>query len=197
MNIIVVIGSHRQQSQSRKVGLFLCRLLQGLTAEMRVDLLDLAMSPIPFWDEQGNAEIWTPISDRLKAAEGIIVVTPEWGGMVPPALKNFFLHCSNDELAHKPGLIVAVSAGRGGAYPVAELRMSSYKNTRLCYIPDHVIVRNVQTMLNDIERSASQEEEALQSRLRYSLCVFLEYCKGLRLVRQSGVIALEKYPFGM
>lgn len=197
MNIIVVIGSHRQQSQSRKVGLFLCRLLKGLTAEMRVDLLDLAMSPIPFWDEQGNAEIWTPISDRLQAAEGIIVVTPEWGGMVPPALKNFFLHCSNDELAHKPGLIVAVSAGRGGAYPVAELRMSSYKNTRLCYIPDHVIVRNVQTMLNDFERSASQEEEALRARLQYALYVFLEYCKGLRSVRQSDAMTCKKYPFGM
>ena len=42
-------------------------------------------------------------------------------------------------MAHKPGLIVTVSAGLGGSYPVTELRISSHKNTRLCYIPDHVL----------------------------------------------------------
>jgi hypothetical protein len=39
-------------------------------------------------------------------------------------------------------LIIAVSGGAGGgAYPVAELRMSSYKNSRICYLPEHLIVR--------------------------------------------------------
>ena len=49
------------------------------------------------------------------------VVSPEWNGMVPSMLTNFFLLCSNNELAHKPGLLVGVSSGTGGSYPVAEL----------------------------------------------------------------------------
>ena len=69
--------------------------------------------------------------------------------MVPAKLKNFLLYCSKDELAHKPALLVSVSAGLGGSYPIAELRISSYKNNRLCYLPENVIIRNIETFLND------------------------------------------------
>ena len=68
-------------------------------------------------------------------------MTPEWNGMATPAIKNFFLYFSSSVLFHKPALIVTVSAGHGGAYPVIELRSSGYKNTKLCYIPEHVIIR--------------------------------------------------------
>ena len=84
---------------------------------------------------------------RVAEFDELVVMSPEWSGMVPAGLKNFFLLCGADHLAHKPGLIVGVSASLGGSYPIAELRTSSYKNTRLCYIPDHVIVRNVGQML--------------------------------------------------
>ena len=52
-------------------------------------------------------------------------------------------------LAHKPALIIAVSSSDGGAYPVAELRMSSYKNTRICDISEQIIARHVESVLND------------------------------------------------
>ena len=69
---------------------------------------------------------------------------------------------------HEPGLIVTVSAGAGGSYPVTELRISSYKNTRLCYIPDHVIVRNVGQMLHG-DQPAEEHDQALRGRITYSL----------------------------
>ena len=50
-------------------------------------------------------------------------------------LLNIFLLCGNGEFSHKPGLIVSVSSGNGGAYPIAELRSSSYKNTHIMWIP--------------------------------------------------------------
>ena len=116
--------------------------------------------------------------------------------MVPPGLKNFFLLCGADVLAHKPGLIVTVSAGLGGSYPVNELRTSSYKNTRLCYIPDHVIVRNVGQVLKG-EQPADEHDDALRNRITYSLRVLLEYAKALKLVRDSGVVDLKTFPYGM
>ena len=111
-------------------------------------------------------------------------------------LKNFFLLCGADVLAHKPGLIVTVSAGAGGSYPVSELRISSYKNTRLCYIPDHVIVRNVGQMLHG-DQPAEEHDEALRGRITYSLRVLVEYAKALQLVRESGVIDLKTFPYGV
>ena len=83
---------------------------------------------------QGNQ--WSHlIKDIVKKSDGFILVVPEYGGMATPVAKNIFLLCGNGEFAHKPGLIVSVSSGNVGAYPKSELRMSSYKNTHIMWIP--------------------------------------------------------------
>jgi NAD(P)H-dependent FMN reductase len=163
---------------------------------------DLSECPLPPCEDEyplppeREPELWTKISRQLKSCDGIIVVSPEWGGMAPAALKNFFLWCNDHELSHKPGLIVAVARRLGGAYPVAELRMSSYKNTQLCYIPEHIIVRHVESMFNAVEPS-SEDEASLRSRLTYALSLLVEYAKALRAVRASGVVDLQRYAWGM
>ncbi|MHB8861528.1 MAG: hypothetical protein ACYC6N_03925 [Pirellulaceae bacterium] len=111
-------------------------------------------------------------------------------------MKNFSLLCGADVLAHKSGLLVTVSAGAGGSYPVTELRISSYKNTRLCYVPDHVIVRNVGQMLRG-DQAADEHDAALRGRITYSLRVLVEYAKALQLVREIGVIDLNAFPYGL
>ena len=67
--------------------------------------------------------------------------------MAPAGLKNFFL-LAGSTLAHKPAMIVGVSSGRGGRYPIAELRSSSYKNTKVVYVPDHLYIDKCEDMLN-------------------------------------------------
>lgn len=84
----------------------------------------------------------------------------------------------------------------GGSYPNAELRMSSYKNTRIVYIPDHVIVRHVESILNS-ELPEGKDDEYIRARLNYTLNVLVEYAKALNAVRQSGVIDIKTYPFGL
>ena len=84
----------------------------------------------------------------------------------------------------------------GGSYPIAELRMSSYKNTRLCYIPDHIIVRSAEKMLQG-PTATDPHDESLRQRLTYTLKVLGEYGKALDGVRASGVIDTKAFPFGM
>jgi len=165
-------------------------------------VLDLGKTPLPFWDEkirQDNPEIlgiWNPVSENLASSDAIVVISPEWGGMVPAALKNFFLFASDGCLYHKPGLIVGVSASRNGAYPVAELRVSSYKNTHIHYISEHVIIRQVGEVLNE-DKPQSKEDSYIRNRLDYGLAVLAEYAKALKQVRDSGVLKREEFPFGM
>ena len=90
-----------------------------------------------------------PIKQQLTESDAFIIISPEWHGQVPAGLKNFFLMFNRFELGHKPALIVTVSSADGGAYPVAELRMSSYKNNRLCYIPEQLVLRNIEKILNE------------------------------------------------
>ncbi len=47
----------------------------------------------------GLQKIWEPYAKRLQAADGFVVVSPEWHGMVPAGLKNFFLYCSPKEVS--------------------------------------------------------------------------------------------------
>ncbi|WP_437634592.1 NADPH-dependent FMN reductase [Sorangium sp. So ce854] len=203
MKLAVISGSHRNGSESGKVARYVQQQLASAADVSSTYALDLADNPLPLWDPEVRQpserweRVWSPISAELTASDAFVIVAPEWGGMVPAGLKNFFLLCTRGELAHKPALLVAVSSGTGGAYPIAELRMSSYKNTYVCYIPDHVIVRSVTGLLNDPATPQSQDDERIRARLRYALGVLLQYGKALQQVRESGAIDLARYPFGM
>ena len=108
--------------------------------------------------------------------------------MVPSQVKNIFLLASNNELAHKPGLIVALSESMGGAYPIAELRSFSYKNTKICWIPEHVIIRKVKNFFPDTD-------DRLNSRIDYSCKMLVEYSKALKPLRN--IADLKTFKNGM
>jgi NAD(P)H-dependent FMN reductase len=202
MQITIVSGSHRTHSQSSKVAKFCKKVLLAQFPSHSVSIIDLADNPLPLWDEgvwdktPEWQKLWGPLSQQLAQSDAIVVVAPEWSGMCPSGLKNLFLLCGSGELAHKPGLIVGISSSTGGAYPVSELRANSGKNTRLVYIPDHVIIRYVEKVLVT-EAPSSPEDEYIRGRIEYSLRVLVKYGEALRTVREAGVVDLKKFPNGM
>ncbi len=202
MKFFVLSGSHRPASQSLKVANYVAAALPQEVAGAEVFVYSLGGNPVPLWDEaHGGAPdaIWEPVSRELQAADALVVISPEWSGMATPGVKNFLLNCSAAEVAHKPGLIVTVSAGRGGSYPVAELRMNGTKNNRLAWLPEHVIVQHAEGSLNtpDGTPDLGKEDAAIRARLRYSLRLLGEYAKALAQVRASGVIDHKTFRNGM
>jgi NAD(P)H-dependent FMN reductase len=205
MKIAIICGSHRKESQSEKIGRYAAAQLreQGIAEETFV--YSLADNPLPLWDEDLGSDDpkWRDtlgkLTAELETCDGLVIVTPEWHGMVPAGLKNFFLVLPGSQvLAHKAALIIAVSGGAGGAYPVAELRMSSYKNTRICYLPEHLIVRNAGKVLNaDDADNDPDSHPYIHERLLYCLDMLGEYTKALTAVRATGKTSLEKYRNGM
>jgi multimeric flavodoxin WrbA len=202
MKYFVLSGSHRAEAQTLKVANYVKAVLLAEHPGAAVHLFSLSGNPLPLWDEAtGGAPdaLWDPISAELKAADALVVVSPEWGGMATPGVKNFLLNCTADEIGHKPALIVTDSASRGGSYPVAELRMSGYKNNRIAWIPEHVIVQHVGSNLNapDGAPDLSKEDVLIRQRLRYGLRVLEEYGKALRQVRASGAVDHKTFKSGM
>lgn len=204
MKIAIISGSHRVNSQSEKVSRYIEKTL--LDNEQCDDtwLFSLADNPLPLWEEgiwdkdPAWEERLNPIREELQSCDGLVIVAPEWHGQVPAGLKNFFLMVSRFDVGHKPAMIVAVSSADGGSYPVAELRMSSYKNNRILYIPEHVIVRNVESVLN--ENPADNNEGAdsyFRERISWSLDVLLAYAGALKPVRESGITLNAKFGNGM
>ena len=81
---------------------------------------------------------------------------------------------------------------------ISELRMSSYKNNRLCWLPEQLIARQVKSICND---DTSQNDAALHdtfaTRSRYALNLLLAYAKALTSVRDSGLIDHDAFMNGM
>lgn len=197
LNYVVVSGSGRPQSESARVAVYLRQRLIDLqlTDDNRCSLIDLGTSPLPLWPEENKA-LWQDYASRLQAADGLIIISPEWHGMVSPALKNFFILASQAELAHKPALLVAVSSGVGGAYPISELRSSSYKNNRLCYIPEHVIIRHVNAMLHS-GPVVDENDQRIRPRIDYALNVLGHYATALCAVRDAVDMSYPQFANGM
>ena len=203
MKITIISGSHRNPSQSEKVARYIEQTFSAQD-DIEASVFTLADNPLPLWDESlwEDNEDWNtllaPIKQQLKESDAFVIVTPEWHGQVPAGLKNFFLIFSRFELGHKPALIVAVSAGDGGAYPVAELRMSSYKNNRLCYIPEQLIVRHVESVLNEnAEDNDERSDGYLKERIAWSLDLLKGYAIALKSMRATTEIFHDKFGNGM
>lgn len=197
MQIAIIAGSQRKPSESTKIAKFVSNILQE-NHHIQSPVLDLSELHLPLWNEgvwNGDemwGQIWEPIAQTLNQSDAIIAISPEWNGMASPAIKNFFLLCEADEIAHKPGLIISVSSGAGGAYPVAELRMSSYKNTRICWIPEHLILRNIK--VNSLD---SQESESIRKRMYYAINLLVNYAIALKPLRDNNVVNHEEFSYGM
>ena len=202
MQIAIVVGSHRKESQSSRVGAYIASDLARIDPSATVDTIDLAGNPLPLWDEsvwQGDSALsalWKPYRDRMRRADGFVIIAPEWAGMVPPGLKNLVLFAGPKEVGHKPAMIVAVSASRGGSYPVNELRTSGYKNSRLVYIPEHVLIHDVNDMLSGAT-PAGDRDAWLRRRIEFADRILLEYAKALAPIRTSGLTEHADFPYGM
>ena len=110
------------------------------------------------------------------------MVVPEYGRMATPIAKNLFLLCDDGEFSHKPGLIISVSSGNGGSYPISELRSSSYKNTHIMWIPENIIIRNVEEY-NPGDHGSSIPKW-LDSRIDYTLEILLAYSLNMQPLRE-------------
>jgi NAD(P)H-dependent FMN reductase len=192
--VTVIVGSHRNDSQSGKVGRVIANKLEAMDGVDSVSTLDLATADLPFWQESYTDEEQARIKqtrEQLRESDAFVVIAPEWNGMVPSALKNLFLLYSAGEFAHKPALIASVSAGIGGTYPVTELRSTTYKNSRICYIPEHLIFRDVESIFNEDSDNSNDAHRYMSERTDYALDYLVLYSNSLKQVREQQPVNKE------
>ena len=184
MDISVIAASHRENSQSKRISEIISSKLKIINQSIKSQVIDLASSQLPLWSPKKKKEdvvwrdTWANISSTLNHSSGFVLVVPEYGGMATPQAKNLFLLCDKGELAHKPGLIVSISSGTGGAYPISELRSSSYKNTHIMWIPENMIIRSVEQFLPGMH--GKDIPEWIDNRFDYCLKLLLAYSKNMK-----------------
>lgn len=188
MNLLIISASQRIESQSEKVAQYMAETSTGFKT---ISHIELCRQKLPLWDGEERSKLstdsdWSNINEQLIKADALILITPEWSGMASPLLKNLLLMCASEDTGHKPTLLVSVVNGISGAYPIAELNMNAFKNNKLVAIPDHLIIRNVEEVLNEATHNVQPltiRDTSIRQRIAYSLHTLKHYAKAHKTLR--------------
>lgn len=197
LNICLVVASHRANAQSLRIAQYMREHFLAGHGSI-IDLYDLKL---PLWDgdplpaDSDKARQVEYVKNSLHDADALIFIIPEWHGMAPAGLKNMLLWCGARELAHKPVLLVGVSASVGGAFAIADIRNSGYKNSRLLYLPEHLILRDANDLW--VGQEGRMSDTYLADRTRYALDLLHTYAAALKPVRGKLCAGLAEFSNGM
>ncbi len=210
MNLLIISASQRTESQSAKVAEYLANSSNQFS---KVRHIELCKQRLPLWDgeessKQNDDSDWLAINSQFQTMDALILVTPEWGGTASPLLKNLLMMADATDIGHKPVLLVSVVNGISGAYPIAELRMNAFSNNKLVAIPDHLIIRNVDEILNAVNASTHRDEDvitrrdnSIRHRIGYSLHTLLHYSQAMKSLRETLQVSTydneHLYQYGM
>jgi chromate reductase len=119
-DVAVFVGSLRKDSLNRKLAHALAELAP---ASLTLQLVEIGQLPLYNQDLDDMApppEAWSAFRRRVRAADAVLFVTPEYNRSVPGALKNALDVGSRPAGANawqgKPGAVVSVSPGAIGAF---------------------------------------------------------------------------------
>ena len=108
LNIPVILGTSRKGRASVHAARLLADLLNR-RAGVCSSVIDIASLPLPV-DDAGEAIKQAVYSEAISAADGLVIVAPEYNHSFPGLLKHTLDSCLN-EYIHKAVGLVGVSAG--------------------------------------------------------------------------------------
>ncbi|MGE5546508.1 MAG: NADPH-dependent FMN reductase [Solirubrobacterales bacterium] len=117
-DVAVIVGSLRKDSINRKVANALIALAP---APLKLSLVDIGNLPLYNQDEDSQPpQAWTDFRQRIKAADAVLFVTPEYNRSIPGGLKNALDVGSRpygqSAWEGKPGAVVSASPGAIGGF---------------------------------------------------------------------------------
>ncbi len=130
-HISILSSSIRAGRNSHRVAIYFKQFIES-NKLASVDMLDLKEYNFPLFDERlkfqtDPSAATLSFAEKIKAADGILIITPEYNGGYPAALKNV-LDLLYDEWHRKPVAISTVSDGSfGGTQVITSLQFTLWK----------------------------------------------------------------------
>ncbi|HVG40260.1 MAG TPA: NAD(P)H-dependent oxidoreductase [Chitinophagaceae bacterium] len=167
MNIAIISASVRIGRNSHRVALFFQNYItQNKLAS--VDLLDLNEYNFPIFDERlrlmkDPSPQVLQFAEKIKAANGVIIVTPEYNGGYPASLKNA-IDLLYAEWKRKPIALATASDGQFGGTQVTTSLVFSLWKIGVLLVPAMYPVPKVQEAYN--EDGQPTDKEATEKRAK-------------------------------
>jgi NAD(P)H-dependent FMN reductase len=130
-NISIISSSVRTGRKSHRVALYFKKYLEENNLA-KADILDLKSYNFPLFEERlkfqdAPSPLVIDFAEKIRSADGIIIVTPEYNGGYPASIKNA-IDLLYGEWHHKPVAISSVSDGNfGGSQALISLQFSLWK----------------------------------------------------------------------
>jgi NAD(P)H-dependent FMN reductase len=151
-NIVLISSSVRTGRASHRVALFFKKFTEDAKLAT-VDIVDLMEHQFPVFDERlSKMKDPSPrvlqFSEKVKGADGIIIVTPEYNGGYPAALKNV-VDLLYVEWKRKPVALASVSNAQYGGSQVLTSLSFSLSKIGATVVPSFYRVANVQDVYDE------------------------------------------------
>ncbi len=156
LRFVVMVGSLRRGSYNAAIARALPALApDGVALEPLGSVGDFPLYNFDI-QEKGFPPVVTRAADAIRAANGVVIVTPEYNHTIPGGLKNaidWISRLPNQPFAAKPIALLSASQGLWGGLraQLALRQMFVYLDGRVLNRPE-IIVPQVQTKV-DVERS--------------------------------------------
>jgi NAD(P)H-dependent FMN reductase len=176
--IVIVSGTNRPGSNTRKVAARIEAIYQ--TSGVKAHLLDLAELPPEMISPNAYAEKpegFKRFTGAILAADGLVVVTPEYNGGVPGILKFFIdMLPFPESFDQRPVCFVGLAAGVWGALrPVEQLQaIFGYRNAYI--FPERVFMPGINKLLDETGGFTSPD---IEKRLANQAAGFVSFVKAL------------------
>jgi NAD(P)H-dependent FMN reductase len=181
--ITIISGTNRPGSNTRKVVAHLEATYKSLG--VKTHLLDLAELPPEIFSPAAYEEkpaAFTKFSAAILAADGLLIVTPEYNGGVPGVLKYFIdMLPFPESFEHRPVCFVGLAAGIWGALrPVEQLQaIFGYRNAHI--FPERVFMPGIGKLIDAHGNFANPEMEKRLEKQAAGFAGFVEKLRAKKL----------------
>lgn len=178
--IVILSGTNRPGSNTRKVTTRVEASYKALA--VKTQLLDLADMPPEIFSPTSYAEkpaAFKKFTDAILAADGLVVVTPEYNGGVPGVLKYFIdMLPFPESFEQRPVCFIGLAAGIWGALrPVEQLQaIFGYRNALI--FPERVFMPGIGKLLDAAGQFTSDD---IPKRLDKQAAGFVDFVERLRV----------------
>jgi len=164
--ITIVSGTNRKNSISYKIGVLYQQLLEELGEES--EIIDLSELPEDYafsalYENNGKNEQFNPFRSKMKEAQKLLFILPEYNGSYPGALKTFIDGLEwPDTFTHKKCALIGFSSGvQGGSHALSHL------TDVFNYMGMHVLALKLK--FGQIEKNITEEPFSITNELYLSL----------------------------
>lgn len=120
MNVIIIAGSNRKGATSTRLSEYVASLITAQGHQAAV--FNLYENPLPFYSpdgEYGSTEKISELQKAVRAADAIVLATPEYHSGLSGVLKNALDHLGQD---HFRGKVVLSMSSAGGTVGTSSLQ---------------------------------------------------------------------------